>query len=100
MTGRSELMRLRNGLTGLSALIIASPSFINAQQACEALKDIKLDHSTVVSAVLQEPAPLKQTPGIPMKVPDVTVPRHCEVSGVAHPTSDSEIEFTLWLPPP
>jgi hypothetical protein len=79
--------------------MIASPSFAIAQQACEALKDIKLDHATVVSAVSQEPAPLKQPPGIPYKVPDITVPRHCEVSGVARPTSDSEIEFTLWLPP-
>ena len=93
-------MRLRNGLvTGLTALMIASPSFVNAQQACEALKDIKLDHATVVSAVSQDPAPLKQTPGIPYKVPDITVPRHCEVTGVARPTSDSEIDFTLWLPP-
>jgi feruloyl esterase len=93
-------MRLRNGLvTGLSALMIACPSFAIAEQACEALKDIKLDHATVVSAVSQEPAPLKQPPGMPSKVPDVTVPAHCEVSGVARPTSDSEIDFTLWLPP-
>ncbi len=93
-------MRLRTGLvTGLSALMIASPSFAIAQQACEALKDIKLDHATVVSAVSQDSAPLKQTPGIPNKVPDITVPRHCEVSAVARPTADSEIEFTLWLPP-
>jgi feruloyl esterase len=94
-------MRLQNGLvTGMSALILAAPGFAIAQQACEALKEIKLDHATVVSAVMQEPAPLKQPPGMPFKVPDVTVPRHCEVSGVARPTSDSEIDFALWLPPP
>jgi hypothetical protein len=62
--------------------MIANPSFAIAQQAREALKDIKLDHATVTSAVSQDPAPLKQTPGIPYKVPDITVPRHCEVSGV------------------
>ncbi|HEY1896888.1 MAG TPA: tannase/feruloyl esterase family alpha/beta hydrolase, partial [Terracidiphilus sp.] len=93
-------MRLKNGLvTGMGALILAGPGLAIAEQACEALKDIKLDHATVVSAVSQEPAPLKQPPGMPFKVPDVTVPAHCEVSGVARPTSDSEIDFTLWLPP-
>jgi feruloyl esterase len=93
-------MRLWNGLgTGLIALIIASSNFVKAQPACEALKDIKLDHATVVSAVSQEAGPLKPAAGIPVKVPEVTVPKHCEVSGVARPTSDSEIKFTLWLPP-
>lgn len=72
---------------------------VSAQMTCEALKDVKLDHATVVSAVAQEPAPLKQAPGVPLKVPDIRVPAHCEVTGIARPTVDSEITFLLLLPP-
>lgn len=70
-----------------------------ADEACEGLKNLTIDHVTIVSAVSAEAAPLKQPPGMPFKVPEVTVPPHCDVSGVARPTSDSEIGFTLWLPP-
>ena len=85
-------------IAGCVVLLGNSRSAI-AQQPCETLKNLKLDHATVVTAVSMEPAPLKQPPGIPIKVPDVTVPGHCEVTGVARPTSDSEINFILWLPP-
>jgi feruloyl esterase len=78
---------------------MASPGLVLAQQSCEALKDLKLEYAIIVSATSQERAPLKQPPGIPFKVPDVTVPRHCEVRAIARPTSDSEIGFTVWLPP-
>jgi len=81
------------------ALLITISQSTLAQQPCEALKDLKLDHATVVTARSEQPTPLKQPPGMPFKVPDVTVPLHCEVSGVARPTSDSEINFTIWLPP-
>ncbi len=81
------------------ALLIATSLSTLAQQPCENLKDLKLDHATVITASSIEPAPLKQPPGMPFKVPDGTVPRHCEVTAVARPTSDSEINFTLWLPP-
>jgi feruloyl esterase len=80
-------------------LILANPGFASAQQGCEALTDIRLDHAKVISVKSVEPGPPKQAPGTPFKVPDVSVPRHCEVTGVSHPTSDSEIDFTLWLPP-
>ena len=90
---------LRPALAAAFALIIVHPGIAPAEQACEALKNLKLDHVAITTAVLAEPAPLKQPPGMPFKVPDVTVPRHCEVTGVARPTSDSEIGFTLWLPP-
>jgi hypothetical protein len=93
-------MSIRNGLlTPIGALLITTSLSTLAQQPCENLKDLKLDHATVVTAASIEPAPLKQPPGIPFKVPDVTVPRHCEVTGVARPTSDSEINFILYLPP-
>lgn len=87
----------------LSAAMIAFTIVLSgsaaAEQACEALKNLKLDHATIETAVSTEPRALKQPPGMPSKVPDVTVPRHCEVTGTARPTADSEIGFALWLPP-
>jgi feruloyl esterase len=88
----------RSRVAVICALILLTCASVAAAQACEDLKNLKLDHATVVSAVLAEPAPLKPTPGIPLEVPKVTVPRHCEVTGIARPTSDSEIGFLLWLP--
>ncbi len=70
-----------------------------SRQACEALNNLKLDHATIETAVWTEPRALKQPPGMPSTEPDVTVPRHCEVTGTARPTADSEIGFVLWLPP-
>jgi feruloyl esterase len=68
-------------------------------QACEDLKKLNLDHVEITSATSVEAAPLKQSVGTPFKLPEMTVPPHCEVAGVARPTSDSEIDFLLWLPP-
>src|SRR5450631_447684 len=96
----NETMRPSNSyLSAACAFVLVSPGFAIAQQTCESLKDLKLDHATVVTAAAQEPAPLKMPPGTPFKVSDFTVPRHCEVTAIARPTSDSEIDFTLWLPP-
>ncbi len=86
-------MFLRSGfLLALCTFMTALPDAVLAQQSCEALKDVKLDHAVVVSATLQEADRLKELPNVP-------VPRHCEVTAIARPTSDSEIHFTLWLPP-
>jgi len=80
-------------------VMVLGSSFAMAQTSCADLKNLKLDHATIVSAIAVESGPLKQPPDMPSKVPNVTVPQHCEVNGVARPTSDSEIDFTLWLPP-
>lgn len=86
----------------LSAAMIAFTIVVSgsaaAQQACEALKDLKLDHATIETAVSTPARTLKQTPGLSSTVPEVTVPRHCKVTGTARPTADSEIRFALWLP--
>jgi len=93
-------MRLGNRLIcAIGFASIAVPAIALAQQSCDDLKKLTLDHAAIVSVASVEAGPLKQAPGIPLKPPDVTVPRHCEVNGVARPTSDSEILFTLWLPP-
>ena len=98
---------MTNRLIDLSCSVIvvsflaAGLASTHAQQSCEALKNLKLEGATIVSATSQEPSPLeiKLPPIIPFHVPEVTIPRHCEVRGIARPTSDSEINFVLWLPP-
>jgi hypothetical protein len=93
-------MRLHRGVAGIAFLwITVTPDLLPAQQACENLKKLALDHVTITSAVPVEAGPLKLPAGAPVRQPDVTVPSHCEVAGVARPTSDSEISFLLWLPP-
>lgn len=71
-----------------------------AQGSCEGLVSLKLDHATIVSAVTMQAAPLKPQPGAWFPIPPTPVPAHCEVKGLARPTSDSEINFELWLPLP
>lgn len=86
-------MFLRNGfLLALYGVVPMLAVEAIAQRSCEALKDVKLKHAVVVSATWQEADRLKELPNIPL-------PRHCEVKATARPTSDSEIRITLWLPP-
>ena len=94
-----HLLKPSGGAFVAFAWIAIMQEFLHAQQACEDLKKLALDHVTITSAVPVEAGPLKQPPGAPFKQPEVMVPSHCEVAGVARPTSDSEINFLLWLPP-
>jgi hypothetical protein len=82
----------------VASVLTAGLVSVHAQQNCEELKDLKLDHGTIVSATSHEPAPLKFPPSLPIKAPALTIPGHCEVRVVARPSSDSEITFLLWLP--
>jgi len=94
-------MRLKSsGAFVAFAWIAIMQGSLHAQQACEDLKKLTLDHVTVTSATSVEAAPLKQSVQAPFKLPEGMVPRHCQVAGVARPTSDSEISFLLWLPAP
>ncbi len=69
-----------------------------AQMSCEGLTSLHLDHANIASAVTVLAGPLKPQPGAWFPVPPTTVPAHCEIKGVARPSSDSEINFELWLP--
>ena len=89
----------RFGMLFLFACGALAPS-AGAQPSCEGLASLKLDHANIVSAVTVQAAPLKPQPGAWFPLPSMTVPAHCEVKGVARPTSDSEINFELWLPVP
>ena len=53
-------------------------------QTCESLASLKLPHTTISSAVAVAAAG--------------NIPAHCAVKATARPTSDSNIQFELWLP--
>jgi feruloyl esterase len=53
-------------------------------QTCESLTSLKLPHTTISSATTAAAAN--------------NIPAHCAVKAATHPTSDSNIQFELWLP--
>jgi len=67
-----------------ASLVFASATGLFAQQPCENLTKLNLPHTTITSAVSVAATP--------------TIPAHCDVKATARPTSDSEINFGLWLP--
>src|SRR6266508_6406617 len=93
-------MRVERHRIGIWLLFAFAPSIqiSYALESCESLKSLRLDRAEVVSAVMLQAAPLK-TEARSLPLPPTTVPAHCEVRGVARPSSDSEIQFELWLPP-
>lgn len=68
---------------------------LEAQLTCDRLVDLKLDGAKILSASMipaTDLPPSKSFGG-------AHVAEHCEVKGLATPTSDSEINFLIWLPP-
>src|SRR5690348_565223 len=94
-------MRLDVNRIGIWLVFVAGAAVQSApaQSSCERLTSLRLDRAEVVSAVMLEAAPLKPQPNAWFKVPAMTVAAHCEVRGIARPSSDSEIRFEVWLPP-
>ncbi len=93
-------MRIQGGVISLVLVLFGiAPNGVRAQQSCEDLKKLALKHVTINSAVFVEAGPMKspEAPGQSSQ-PQGNVPRHCEVEGTARPTTDSEINFLLWLP--
>ncbi len=62
---------------------------------CNALKDLKLPDTTITMAEAVTSGEVKG-PGIEEPVHDL--PAFCRVTGILHPTADSEIRFEVWLP--
>ena len=83
---------------GVVALLAAAP-LAKAQNSCEALKNLKLDHGEVVSAKWVDAGMIQVQDGYPPKTVSLPEKRHCEIAVVSRPTSDSVINFTLWMPP-
>lgn len=79
--------------------LLAAAQLAMAQNTCDALKNLKLDHGEVVAAKWVETGTIQVQVGYPPKAASLPVKRHCEIAVVSRPTSDSVINFTLWLPP-
>lgn len=69
---------------------------ILAEQTCQGLKNIALEHATITSAAAVPEAPLSG--GGRAGAAPVIAPAHCAVQGIIRPTKDSEIHFELWIP--
>ena len=67
-----------------ASLVFAFVARLFAQQPCENLTKLALPHTTLTSAV--------------SVAATSAIPAHCDVKATARPTSDSEINFELWLP--
>jgi hypothetical protein len=66
------------------ACSLAFAATLSAQQPCESLMKLALPHATVTSAAVVAAT--------------AEIPSHCDVKASARPTSDSEINFEVWLP--
>lgn len=92
-------MKLRMFLINAGGVaLLAAAQFAIAKTTCEDLKNLKLDHGEVVSAKWVEAGMIQVQLGFPPKPESFQVKRHCEIAVVSRPTSDSVINFTLWLP--
>ena len=76
-----------------------APCALLAQPSCEDLKKLSLDHVTVTSSTTVPAGLLKQQSVGTLARSDLNIPSHCEVAAISRPTSDSEVDFILWLPP-
>ena len=84
----------------LAVVFVAQPAF--AQQTCESLTGLKLQHATVTSATMMPEGPLPAPAGANAAAnaqAPLMVPARCDVRGVIRPSPDSEIKFAVWLPP-
>ena len=67
-----------------------------AQQTCQGLTSLALEHATINSATAVPEGPVAG--GGRGGAAPVVAAAHCAVQGVIRPTKDSEIHFELWLP--
>src|SRR5215469_4713048 len=74
-----------------------TPDSRETESACAKLKAVKLAHVTITIAAAVPAGPFT----IPIKganPPSIDLPAFCRVQGVLKPTSDSEINFEVWMP--
>jgi hypothetical protein len=96
-TGGLASMRIRAFLMCLAPLgsaFVLIPHLAQAT-ACEDLHTLKLAQSTITESI-RVPAGSFKDPNGPWPAEDL--PERCQVKGVIRPTSDSEINFEIWMP--
>ena len=93
-----EKISRRSALLCAAAMLATAaltPTRASAQQSCESLTTLNLPNTTITSAT-SLPAGTFVPP--PPYQPIPNLPAFCRVVGVATPTSDSVINFEVWLP--
>ncbi len=85
-------------LFALFMLTAFNPRQAFAQRSCENLASLALTNATITSATTVAAGTYKPPAGPFDAPPRSDIPAFCRVSGIAKPTSDSEIKFELWLP--
>ena len=84
-------------LAGFVFLSVSSAPLI-AEQTCQGLMNIALEHATITSATAVSEGPVSGG-GRGGAAPVIVIaPAHCAVQGIIRPTKDSEIHFELWIP--
>ena len=90
------------GFAGPAAvLLIAVAPALVAAATCEDLGSLKLPDTTITLAQSVAAGAFTPPPdpyGFPPAVPFRNVPAFCRVTGVIKPTSDSNIQFEVWMP--
>jgi hypothetical protein len=66
--------------------------------ACSKLKDLRLDHTEIVSAEYRSAGHQVSLKTTPIGIPWFNVPASCRVSLIIKPTADSHIESEVWMP--
>lgn len=74
-----------------------------AAATCDSLAHLKLPDTTITSAATVAPGAFKMPANVPAggpfaPPPFANLPAFCRVQGVIRPSSDSDIEFEVWLP--
>ena len=81
---------------GMGFLLLAtSYGSVAAETAdCKVLSRLEMPQTTIVSADLVEPGAFRLPSGDPIQIRKA----FCRVTGVAKPSSDSDVRFEVWLP--
>ena len=87
------MTQLQN-LVAVSCLILAGGASGLHAADCAAMKDLKLEATTITQADAVTSGRLE----LPGMAPMQGLPAFCRVAGVLRPTGDSKIHFEVWLP--
>ena len=96
MTSRSTPVLCLVSLIAAAISLVAGPA--SAQKSCESLTSLTLAHTTITSATSVAAGAYKPPAGPGAPAPSEPLPAFCRVAGISRPTSDSEIQFEVWLP--
>jgi len=94
-------MRPAANMFSMCVVLWASGAVANAATTCEGLKSLALQNTTITGAgavaagAFTPPGAAPPAPGAPRPG---SLPAFCRVQGVITPSTDSHIEFEVWLP--